>query len=527
MSRQFFGVEKGYDIFGENGDLQARILFSSLAPDGLGDQSDAPIGSILLRSNGSLYQKIANAGNAADWQLNGNGSSSVLPIFQNIIVRAATGDALVAGVVDPTSFSDNESGLDGTAFSVGEYLIGGVGGTPILYEVTAVGGASSITIAVASPAMQENDGFVVRSYLPDSPANQENTAGVMYQNGNIIKLFDVDFAVATGISLSGSYAPVNGTVAGGITVETAISYLDGNQIDILSSLGISQGDTNFGTFTGTLLPDNQSAKQLFQALETAVEGANQDIADLVTLTGVPANSTDLGTFTGVTISDNVTIKTALQELETAHESVYTLLGVSVGDTDFGTFTGSTLSDNASAKTLFQELETAFEASAQDVADLITLSGRPANSTDHGAMSSGDILSDNATTNALFLEIDAELTRQRGKSSAAAVTAATVLDSVLVDEVSSAQWLVTAEDVANPARKRHFIVHAGHNGHSAADATEADDTVIAILKQGTGNFNVQISAVLNGAGGAQEMRLQVNSSEAAGVNFYAKRIENLF
>ena len=525
MGRQFFGVEKGYDIFGENGDLQARILFSSVTPDGLGDQSDAPIGSLLLRSNGSMYQKIANAGSAADWELNGNGTASVLPVFKNLVVRAATGDALSAGSVDPTGFTDNESGLDGNDFAIGEYLIGGVGGTPILYEVTAVTSAADITIAVASPAMADNDGFVVRTYLPDSPANQENTAGVMYQNGNIIKLFDVDFAIATGINLSGAYAPANGTPAGGITVETAISYLDGNQQDLTTALGIAQGDVNFGTFTGTLLADNQTAKQLFQALETAVEGNDQDIADLVTLSGVAANSTNLGTFTGVTISDNNTIKGALQELETAHEGIFSLLGVAVGAADFGTFTGSTLTDNSSAKTLFQELETYAEGIADDVANLVTLSGRPVDSVDHGTMSGGDILSDNATTNALFLEIDGELTRQRGKSSAAAVTSATVLDSVLVDEVSSAQWLVTAENVSNPTQKRHFIVHAGHNGHAAADATAADDTVIAILKQGS-NFNVQISAVLNGAGAAQEMRLQVNSSEASGVNFYAKRIENL-
>jgi len=58
MSRQFFGIEDGLDIYEENGDLKARILFSNVAPDGLGDQSSAPIGSFLLRTdNGTIYSK--------------------------------------------------------------------------------------------------------------------------------------------------------------------------------------------------------------------------------------------------------------------------------------------------------------------------------------------------------------------------------------------------------------------------------------------------------------------------------------
>lgn len=121
--------------------------------------------------------------------------------------------------------------------------------------------------------------------------------------------------------LSGGYAPVNGDPTAGDTFEQAIAKLDGNTRDIQSALGIPQGDVDFGTFTGTLLSDNQTAKQLFQILETAVQEIDVNVNDLVTLTGVPENSTDLGTFTGSVISDNNTIKGALQELETFAESI--------------------------------------------------------------------------------------------------------------------------------------------------------------------------------------------------------------
>lgn len=438
MSRQLQGVEKGFRIYQENSDTHVDWLVGTAAPVGTGDQASAPIGSIYQRiGTGEIYQKIANAGAPADWELNGSGSSNVLPVFKNIVVRAATNDTVAAGTVDPTSFSDNESGLDGNDFSVGEYLLGDVDGTPALFEVTVVTGAADITVAAASPALAENDGLIVRRYLPDSPAGQENTAGVMFQSGAIVKLFDVDWSVATAITLSGSYTAVNGTVGSGDSVEAAVQKLDGNQQDIQTLQGVSQGSTDLGTFTGTTIPDAQTVKQALQSVETALEEIDQNVDDLVTLSGVAENAVNNGT-----------------------------------------------------------------------------------------MDQGEILSDNATTNALLKEADAELTRQRGKSSSTGITTASTIDSVLVDDVANAQWLVTVENAASPANKRHFSIFAGHNGHASADATSADTTVTDILKQGA-NFNYSVSAVLNGAGASQEMRLQVSSTEPSGVNVYAKRIETLF
>lgn len=52
-----------------------------------------------------------------------------------------------------------------------------------------------------------------------------------------------------------------------------------------------------------------------------IDTLQTDIDDLVTLSGVAANATDLGSFTGSVISDNETIKGALQDLETFIESI--------------------------------------------------------------------------------------------------------------------------------------------------------------------------------------------------------------
>lgn len=438
MSRELHGLEKGIRIYLEDTDTYVDWLIGTAVPDGLGDLADAPVGSMYQRiGEGEIYQKVANVGAPTDWELNGSGSSSVIPIFRNIVTRAATGDTVVAGSVDPTGFTDNESGLDGNDFSVGEYLLAGVGATPALWEVTAITSATDITVVAANPALTDNDGFVVRAYLPDSPADQENQALVVYQDGAIIKLADVDWNFATGISLSSGYSAENGSISNADTVETAIEKLDGNQVDLTTLSGVAQGSTDLGSFTGDTIPDGQTNKQAFQALETA------------------------------------------------HEEV-----------------------------------------DQNVDDLITLSGMPENSTDNGVMDSGDILSDNATTNALLKEVDAELTRQNGASSVLGVTVQTTIDEVLVDEVANVHWLVTIENAATPANKKHFEIFAGHNGTTVTDADDVDDTIFARLRHGA-SFNNNITVDLNGVGAAQVMGLRISSTEPSGINVYAKRIETEF
>jgi len=92
MARDLFSVDKGYRIDEVNGSTLVEILSATAAPTGTGDQASAPIGSLYIRSGtGELYQKIANAGSPADWELNTNNnfsyesvpSSKILTIPEN------------------------------------------------------------------------------------------------------------------------------------------------------------------------------------------------------------------------------------------------------------------------------------------------------------------------------------------------------------------------------------------------------------------------------------------------------------
>lgn len=116
----------------------------------------------------------------------------------------------------------------------------------------------------------------------------------------------------------------------------------------------------------------------FTNLQTTADAAASDGAQALntkanaTALGVLADDADMGTFTGTTIADNATAKEALQSLETAVESASgsaatkanaSAVGVSASDSDMGTYTGSTIPDSETAKQNLQSLETAVEARA--------------------------------------------------------------------------------------------------------------------------------------------------------------------
>ena len=123
-----------------------------------------------------------------------------------------------------------------------------------------------------------------------------------------------------------------------------------------AALGVANTDQNMGSFTGSTIADNVSAKAGMQALETSHEAA-------VTASGIALGATNYGTFTGTTIADSSTSKTALQALETAVETKAnaSAVGVTSSAANMGTYTGSTISDNQTAKQNLQEIETAVEA----------------------------------------------------------------------------------------------------------------------------------------------------------------------
>jgi len=318
MARKEFAIEQGIEILALDADPGSgvRLIKGTGAPGGdAGQQDDAPIGSIYIRQNGAsstLYQKIANAGASGDWQENGS-STVAIGTWRGENVVAVTNDTVTAGVARDlvaSPFADDEgTTLAAADFQVGDFIIADADGTPVLLEVTNVS-APNVTFSTpaSAPALAQDDTFVARNYLPDSPAGQEGQAIAHYNGSIIVKLGDVDWDFATGINMSSGYTPGSGDPSSADTVESAIEKLDGNNDAQDSAIGISQGDTNMGTYTGALLNDNESAKQ------------------------------------------------NIQQLETEAEAMRTTSGTSAGDLNYGAFTGDLLADNQSGKQLFQRLE---------------------------------------------------------------------------------------------------------------------------------------------------------------------------
>lgn len=273
MARDFFRVERGLHITGENTDVGVKALFGSGAPS-----MDAEVGSIYMRTDdGTLWRKIAAGAGALNWEK--------IPVLADITTIKFRGEKVVAltataapvsgGTIDLAASplaGDEGTLLNGASFTPNvSHILFGFGGTEKLMKVSAVTG-DVITLVDASPVLSSGDSFVVDNYLPDSPAAQEGMALVNFNGTDYIKLGDVDWAFATGINLSAGYTPGSGNVTSSDTVESAIQKLDGVNDAQDSALGLSQGATNFGTFTGTILSANQSAKQLFQQLANYVAG---------------------------------------------------------------------------------------------------------------------------------------------------------------------------------------------------------------------------------------------------------------
>lgn len=87
-----------------------------------------------------------------------------------------------------------------------------------------------------------------------------------------------------------------------------------NQKANATSVGVAAGAADMGVYSGSTIPDNETAKQNIQSLEVAVETKANASA-----LGVTASAASMGTFTGTTIADNQTAKVGMQSLETAVE----------------------------------------------------------------------------------------------------------------------------------------------------------------------------------------------------------------
>ena len=299
MARRGHSTELYIEVTGLDANPGSGVrlgLQGTSAPGGdAGDQDAASIGSLFHRTDsGAIYKKIANGGSTADWSELGNVNLDEIA-WRSELVRASTNDTVAAGSVDVTGFSDNEQGLDGNDFAIGEYLLGNVDGSPgspALWEVTAVTGPTDITVAAASDPIAANDTFVVQNHLPDSPAAQEAQAILHSPDGAsaLIKIADFNWALADGINTTGSWAPQNGAPVAGETVEVVTEKIEKGVADLVTLSGVARNSTVLGAFSA---PAN-----LFLGASLTIKGALQALGNLhAQLRGV--NATGITTITTV------------------------------------------------------------------------------------------------------------------------------------------------------------------------------------------------------------------------------------
>lgn len=291
MSRNFFGIEKGLELYAENGGLLIRFLSGTAVPDGLLDQAAAPIGSIYFRSGtNGIYEKVLNNGNAADWELNGAAAASIGKWREEKVV-VVTNDTVSVGVRDLTAspFADDNGTLITAAdFVVGNHIIADADGTPVLLKVTAVA-SPDVTFAAADAPMVAEDTFIAINYLPDADGG-ENRAIVNFNGSVMVKISDVDWSLATGINLSSGYAAAAGNPVAGDTLESAVAKIDGN-VDALNTLsGVAQGATNLGSWTSPvdlLFSATSTVKALFQRIgDLLMQFRGVQVASITTATMV-------------------------------------------------------------------------------------------------------------------------------------------------------------------------------------------------------------------------------------------------
>lgn len=266
--RNLYGIEKGLRILAENGTTGVDFLFGSAAPGGdTAEQDAASRGSLYCRTDGTLYQKELAGTGADKWKIK---LSPTIANWRQETVRASTNDTLSAGATDPSGWSDNEQGLDDTDFAVGEFVLGDVDGTPALFKIDSIA-SPNITLSAAIDALADGDMLITRNHLPDTPAAQEKQALLLYNGSSIIKIADFNWAIADGIALAAAYSAGSGNITNADTVNSAIQKADGNIDAVNSQIGRGQTDTHMGTYTGSIIPDDESAKQNIQSLELNIE----------------------------------------------------------------------------------------------------------------------------------------------------------------------------------------------------------------------------------------------------------------
>lgn len=158
--------------------------------------------------------------------------------------------------------------------------------------------------------------FVDNDLLASSDFN-EKTSAYTFNGTSCVRSAQIDFESAGSINVTSGYSASAGNPIASESVQSVLQKLDGNNDAQDQSIGINQGDTNLGAFTGTgatrILTDNtESAK-------SSVEKIANDIGSVTNTTVLDTNNTvgeNLDILGGLMAKDRKEINTTISSATT-------------------------------------------------------------------------------------------------------------------------------------------------------------------------------------------------------------------
>ena len=275
---------------------------------------------------------------------------------------------------------------------------------------------------------------------------------------------------------------VTGTVGAGATLVEDTNAESNNDVLLIDSGTVAGNEFHYNSVTDSWVQSNNTASN---------EDGFQN-----TYVGKPGTGSQTTSYTSQTVvtnGDSLTV--AIGKLDAESDAQDTAL----------TNQASSL---ANLQTEVDGIETAMGA-------VIDVNG------DYAAHSGSNYIDGNTNVTEDLTDLDTQvkanadaITAQGGAASTLGVTALTTVDSILVDDVKMARWMV---HIQQGTKVKTFEVDATHNGTSSSDASQADFTKYARLKIGGVIAGLKLRVALTGVGVTQSMILTVEASAAVDVH----------
>lgn len=557
-------------------DLVWHIAGTGL-PGSSTETDNAPLGSLYNRADGSggVYKKIMAGAGTDKW------SELVDQAYVDAHASARTWRDPVV-VMDNTAYADmtaaeaalNTGTMDGVTLTEGDRVLLPSVVTPGSQNVHIVTGTPGAGATFVEDTNQESNGdalFIQGGTHAGQQIAYNGTAWVLINEGASTEIGFIQAYIGKGSdgSTLPNYTSEN-YVTDGDSLEVAVGKLDNQaktnvdaiialvgvdtaiqtEIDAIeTSLGTSvNADGTWNGFTGTNYLDGSSSNT---AALTDLDSQTKTNADAIAaLSGSGALKSTAVKFAtlgdglpsytnGATVDGNVVATGdlilaldganagAVMEVQAAGAPIVSV--VAHTGTKFFTVGRSTADGKSGSYVAYQDGGLVIARISESDADDLDYYGETNHKSVRAKLDEIGVLSTLTTTDktsvvAAVNEIKAALGSSLVSNTVTGITTATEVDSVLVDEVISAKWILSIFDEATPTQRVSTEVLAIHDGTPTSDATTADFTEYARLKLGAKINGLDIFAQVSGAGPTQKMQLMVTSTGAVTAKITRLKVE---